>query len=88
MICQVEVSESALINMDNLYWDDVKLYKTRFKTSLQMVSQTFEYIPNVNIVFQKLSKSFDYYSGLEFSALKNDMFLTLFLMLHLLVFST
>ena len=74
--------------MDNLYWDDVKLYKTSFKTSLQMVSQTFEYIPNVNIVFQKLSKSFDYYSGLEFSALKNDMFLTLFLMLHLLVFST
>ena len=36
MICQVEVSESTLINMDNLYWDDVKLYKTMFKTSLQM----------------------------------------------------
>lgn len=68
MICQVEVSESTLINMDNLYWDDVKLYKTMFKTSLQMVSCTAEYIPDVNIVFQKLSKSFDYYSGLEFSA--------------------
>lgn len=54
--------------MDNLYWDDVKLYKTMFKTSLQMVSCTAEYIPDVNIVFQKLSKSFDYYSGLEFSA--------------------
>lgn len=64
MICQVEVSESALINMDNLYWDDVKL----FKTSLQMVSCTAQYIPNVNIIFQKLSKSFDYYSGVEFSA--------------------
>lgn len=68
MICQVEVSESTVINMDNLYWDDVKLYKTMFKTSLQMVSCTAEYIPDVNIVFQKLSKSFDYYSGLEFSA--------------------
>ena len=68
MICQVEVSESALINMDNLYWDDVKLYKTMFKTSLQMVSCSAQYIPNVNIVFQNLSKSFDYYSGVEFSA--------------------
>ena len=68
MICQVEVSESALINMDNLYWDDVKLYKTMFKTSLQMVSCAAQYIPNVNIVFQNLSKSFDYYSGVEFSA--------------------
>lgn len=67
MIFQVEVSESALINMDNLYCDNVKLYKTMFKTALQMVSCTAEYIPNVNIVFQKLSKSFDYYSGLEFS---------------------
>lgn len=56
MICQVEVSESALINMDNLYWDDVKLNKTMFKTSLQMVSCTAEYISNVNTVFQKLSK--------------------------------
>lgn len=72
MICQVEVSESTLINMDNLYWDDVKLYKTMFKTSLQMVSCTAGYIPDVNIVFQKLSKSFDYYSGLEFSV-ENDV---------------